>query len=694
VALRDTDIARRAFSTPEWGIAADAIFAATGVTVRVIDFGTGEVLAGGKPCAYCYFATGTTDTHPDSCIDERPDSQSGEGRIICRAGLPALYSPVMYGDRVVAHVMVSGYVSSTRERRGRYEYLLSRGSTEDSARRGIKTLPVVSRAQAEAYLLMACASASTIYTATRERMAAVERVEELKLFVSAGHQVVSASHMDEEALSGLIAEAAELAGATAGALLTPRGRSLEVIGRTSGWRGAIGALVPRVSTVAGKALDSRRAVVSSARADGYVTLALPLLLPDRAVGVLELRMPQDSVPLSSERLTRLARFAQFVAIALERESERFAVQRAMTGYTQLNSLASALGGQTDAEGVSRLLVRAILKTFDFAVAGVVLSGWGSDRADVVVEAEVSSADIDHLLGVVAGRDVEAEPFQQMRVVSGSGTVAASGPLQEWALSAVEIGYRDLDVGWLFVARCDGDNYVAQDRALLEGFAAHGGPAFGRAALFSRVRDDYAATIEALTATMGTRDRGTPAHAGNVMEYAVKMAEGLGLGVEAVERLRFAGILHDTGKAGIPGEITLRPTILTPHELLTAHSRADLEPSIIDQIDFLDSLTPIIMHHHEHWDGSGYPHGLAGEDIPELARLLRVADAFDSMTAAGKGDEKLTIAGARRRIREGAGTLYEPRAAAALIAVLDEQAAAGATGLLAPRDDREQPDLFA
>jgi len=98
------------------------------------------------------------------------------------------------------------------------------------------------------------------------------------------------------------------------------------------------------------------------------------MLADRVIAVFEFRLAAGSAPPGGERLTRLTRFAQFVAVALERESERVAVQRAMTGYTQLNSLASALGGQTDAEGVSRLLLREILKAFDFAVAGVVISG--------------------------------------------------------------------------------------------------------------------------------------------------------------------------------------------------------------------------------------------------------------------------------------------------------------------------------
>lgn len=694
MAPQELEIARRAFATTEWASAAAALFAATGISVSILDFESGETLYGATPCAYCYVATGTDSGGPDSCLDSFPGPSSGQGRVICRAGLPALYAPVLSQERVVAHVMVGGFVTSTRERRGRYERLLSRGVGEDAARRAIKTLPVITRAQAEAYLTMAAASATTVYAATLERIRAAERVEELRLFVSAGHNVVSASHLDGQTLEDLTSEAVLLAGAAEGALLSLRAGGLEVIAKTAGWRGSLGAVVPTESTIAGKAMSGRRVVMSAARPDGFAAMAVPLNVAERCVGVFELRVSHDAIPVSPDRLTRLARFAQFVAIALERESERAAVQRAMHGYTQLNALASVLGGQTDVCGVSRLLVREIAGAFHFDVAGVVLSGWGSDRADIAVESSVSRADLDHLLAIASGRDVASDPFEVLEIVAGGDLIGASHEVQGWSLSAVEMSHGDLNVGWLFVARCDGGTYSAQDRALLEGFSAHGGPAFGRAALFSRVRDDYAATIEALSATLASRERGTPAHAGKVMEYAVLMGEQLGLGVEAVERLRFAGILHDTGKAGIPGQITLTPTSLTPAELLVAHSRVDAAPSIVDQIEFLDSLTPIVMHHHENWDGSGYPHGLAGEEIPHLARILRVADAYDALSTSRPGVRKLSLAQSRKQLLSGAGTLFDPKVVDALCAVLDSQVARAASGLMAKTGAANQPELLA
>jgi len=694
VRAQDRAIARRAFASPEWSSAADAIFKATGISVRVITFGVPELLSGEVPCAYCYVATGLTAADPETCFDSCPKHDAGQGRVICRAGLPALYAPIVHGDDVVAHVVVSGYVTSTRERRGRYEKLLSRGVSEEAARRNIKTLPIIARAQAESYLQMALACAHTVFDATLERVSSSERIEELKLFVSAGQNVVSADTMDAESLGGIAEEAVALVGGEAGAILRSRGKELEVVARTTGWRGQVGAIVSRASTASGRALETHKVVVAPGRDEVTATLALPLVAGGRSVGVLEVRLAHGALPIPPEKLSRLGRFGQFIAIALEREDERVAVQRAMTGYGQLNELAADLGGQTDVEGVAHRITGVLEKAFEFQIAGLVLTGWGRDRADVVAVGEVAALDIDHVLGIVSGRDVEKQAFDKVRFVMTRGSIVEKEPAEDWALSAVELQYGALDVGWLFVARSDGARYSAQDRALLEGIAAHAGSAFGRAALFSRIRDDYATTIAALSATLDAGEHGPSGHAGRVMDYAMLIGEEMGLGYEDIEKLRFAGLLHDVGKTGVPEEILLKPGKLTPEELLRAQGHSEIGASIIDQIGFLKSLTPIILHHHERWDGSGYPAELAGEDIPRLSRILALADAFDAMTAQTPYRAKMTIAQARTEVEAGAGTQFDPQVVEALIAVLERMARAGSTGLLLPEELRSTPDLPA
>ena len=197
------------------------------------------------------------------------------------------------------------------------------------------------------------------------------------------------------------------------------------------------------------------------------------------------------------------------------------------------------------------------KAFDYQIAGVVLSSWGRDHADVVVCGDVNSGDVDHVLGEVAGRDVAEQPFKTVRDTRPTRTarLAKAMPIaRDWALAAVELEHGDLVIGYLFVARADGGRYKAADRALLEGIAAHAGAAFGRVALFTRIRDDYAKTIAALSATLDAGEHMPSGHSSRVMEYSMMIGEELGLPFEDVEQLRFAGLLHDIGKTGL----ALRP----------------------------------------------------------------------------------------------------------------------------------------
>jgi putative nucleotidyltransferase with HDIG domain len=691
----ENEIARQAFATAEWRSAADAIFQATGVTVNVMDFESGETLAGDSRCAHCHVADIECPS-PSVCFDVPPKADSGPARVMCRAGLPSLITPVLRDGRPVAHVLVSGFVTSTRDRRRLWELLAARGTREDSVRLAVKSITVVSRAEAEGYLHVALACARTLVEAAAERLSAAERVEELRLFVTAGQQVATTESLDAAVLGGVAEEAVSLVGGEAGAVLRPSGGFFEIIARTEKWRGAVGTLVPRGDTAASRAATTGRTVVAkSGRSNGLGTLALPLLLRDRVLGVLEVRIPAHSMPVSPERVARLDRFARFVAIALSREEERAQVERAMAGYQQLNELAAALGGVSDLDGAISLIVNLLDSAFEYQVAGVILSSWDRDQADIAINGEPTVGDVDYVLGEIAGRDMNMQPFARRRTIAGEGEILPGDQLEdEWALASIELEYGDLVIGYLFVARCDGGRYKAADRALLAGIASHAGAAFGRVALFTRIRDDYAKTIAALSATLDAGEHMPSGHSNRVMEYAMLIGEELDLPFEDVEQLRFAGLLHDIGKTGLPSELLLKPSKLSPDELARVRMHAELGASIVDQIEFLKTLTPIILHHHERWDGSGYPNGLAAEDIPLLSRILAIADAFDAMTTTKSYKKQLTFAQARKEMRAQAGAQFDPRLVDALFAALDREILAGSTGLMAPEESKGRPELPA
>ncbi len=687
-------IAEKAFGGQEWRAAADALFEANGVTVNVMDLVEGDTLGEGSRCGYCNLVTDVTSPSPIACFDSCPKADSGITRVICRAGLPTLIAPVTYGERTVAHLVLGGFVTSTRERRRLYETLLSRSSNPDTARLALKALTVVPRRTAEGCLQMALSTATSLVATTAEQLSAAERVEELRVFVTAGQKMVAADHLDAGTLADMAEEAVALIGGEAGAVLRPVGSHLEIVAHTSAWRGTVGAHVRREGTAAGRACETGRTVVTPA-GTGTSTLVLPLVLSGRTLGVLEVRLPASALPVSQERVSRLDRFGRFIALALQRDDERLAVERAMAGYHQLNELAAALGAQTDIDGVARLIASVQEKAFDFQIAGLVLTGYGRDQANVSVTGEVHVDELSTVLGDIAGRDIEREPFETLKTNADDGSIVTDVPMRDdWATLAVELSNGTIEIGYLFVARADGGRYNAQDRALLEGLAAHAGAAFGRAALFGRIRDDYAKTIAALSATLDASEQMPSGHSTRVMDYAMLIGEELGLPFEDVEQLRFAGLLHDIGKTGVPQEILLKPSKLSGDELRRVQLHSEFGASIVDQIDFLKSLTPVILHHHERWDGEGYPAGLSGESIPLLARILAVADSFDAMSTKKAYGERKAFSLARKEMLRAAGSQFDPRVVDALLAGLDRMATVGATGLLAPAESQGRPELLA
>jgi ribonuclease P protein subunit RPR2 len=192
---------------------------------------------------------------------------------------------------------------------------------------------------------------------------------------------------------------------------------------------------------------------------------------------------------------------------------------------------------------------------------------------------------------------------------------------------------------------------------------------------AELRASYCATVQALANAVEARDAYTGAHAQRVSAYAVEIARALGTGLADDPEMEFGYLLHDIGKVAIPDAILFKPEPLTAaeHHLMERHTVIGAE--ILRDIDFLGQAKCVIRFHHERWDGTGYPDGLAGEDIPPCARVFAVADALDALTTDRPYREASTFAVARNVIREGSGTQFDPDVVAAFDSVADERFAA-------------------
>lgn len=189
---------------------------------------------------------------------------------------------------------------------------------------------------------------------------------------------------------------------------------------------------------------------------------------------------------------------------------------------------------------------------------------------------------------------------------------------------------------------------------------------------AQIEEHSLGTLQALNAAVDAKDSYTASHCLGVTDYVVAMAAQLKLSKDDVELLERAALLHDIGKIGVPESILLKPARLTTEEFAVVKQHSASGGEIIESIPFLQNLVPLVRHHHEHWDGTGYPDGLAGQRIPRLARILSVADAFEAMTSDRPYRVAMSTEQARTELLCCRGIQFDPEAVDALLVALDSR----------------------
>jgi diguanylate cyclase (GGDEF)-like protein/putative nucleotidyltransferase with HDIG domain len=168
------------------------------------------------------------------------------------------------------------------------------------------------------------------------------------------------------------------------------------------------------------------------------------------------------------------------------------------------------------------------------------------------------------------------------------------------------------------------------------------------------------TIEALALAIEAKDQTTHTHLQRVRVYAVEIAKEIGLPPDEIEALRAAALLHDIGKLAVPEHIINKPGRLTPEEFEKMKVHPLVGAEILDRVAFPYPVAPIVRSHHERWDGSGYPAGLAGEEIPVGARILAVVDCLDALASDRQYRPAMPLDQAMGKVKEKAGTWFDPK----------------------------------
>jgi putative nucleotidyltransferase with HDIG domain len=185
-----------------------------------------------------------------------------------------------------------------------------------------------------------------------------------------------------------------------------------------------------------------------------------------------------------------------------------------------------------------------------------------------------------------------------------------------------------------------------------------------------LEQSYDHTLEALGGALDAKDAETEGHCQRVTAFTIRMAEAMGVDKVALRHIARGAFLHDIGKMGIPDSILRKPGPLTADERTVMRRHCDIGFDVLKRIPFLKEAAEIVLTHQECYDGTGYPQGLKGEDIPVGSRIFAVADTLDAMISDRPYRKALPISVAREEIRKNAGTQFDPRVVAVFLSVPD------------------------
>lgn len=370
---------------------------------------------------------------------------------------------------------------------------------------------------------------------------------------------------------------------------------------------------------------------------------------------------------SSERVMATLRWMLEDLRTLRKNSETIELFSEQLGdsyevVTTLQDLGRSMGALHEPVGIIEDGISEIAATLDY--------GWVAccirDSSDV---ARVLDSTL-HQAGMCV-----MSASQAARIIAYTETAEALGRADRVTIYGVPAGFEELEpqilvhpierdgdtLGYLIAGGKQGDDpqVSSHETKLIESISGMLGAALENAELYDRQRLTFIGTVKALSAAIDAKDQYTRGHSERVAMLSAMLAERVGYSSEAAERIRISGLVHDVGKIGVPEAVLCKPARLTDAEFELIKRHPTIGHEIIKDIPDLHDLLPGVLHHHERWDGNGYPAGIAGEAIPHMARIMALADTFDAMSSNRAYRSGLPREKVLAEFRRCAGTQFDP-----------------------------------
>ncbi len=400
----------------------------------------------------------------------------------------------------------------------------------------------------------------------------------------------------------------------------------------------------------------------------------PLSMKGETRGVLSLLAFEDDF-FDEEAERTLITFSSTIAVALENSASYEKMQRTVKELSTLFEVSKSMTSTLDLDEALNMIVSISAELMDARIAFLRLL---NDDDELIVKS--SYGDFDQSLSKISikpGSGVTGKSFSKREplVITQIGEteiLCNKEQLLSHGLNsciAVPLVIKEKAIGVITCFFDEVKKFADSEVNLLSALASHASIAIENAKMYEEMNENYTNTIMALSAAIDAKDHYTHGHSKNVMEYAVAIARELKLNKEEIETIKFAGLLHDIGKIGIPETILRKSSGLSESEFKIICTHPKLGAAIMDQVQFLRKISPLAYHHHERYDGKGYPDGISGKDIPLGARILNLADSFDVMTTSRVYRNALKFEEAMDEVKRCKGKQFDPEVVEAFLEVI-------------------------
>jgi HD-GYP domain-containing protein (c-di-GMP phosphodiesterase class II) len=407
-----------------------------------------------------------------------------------------------------------------------------------------------------------------------------------------------------------------------------------------------------------------------------IAVVLPLVSEDSIEGVLVLGDKKSGDMFTAQDLQFLEVLAPEVAIAIKNTLLFEERNKRVLELSALNKLAFSLGSNLDLKSIlNQAIEQAILVTEADSGSIMLL-----DKKSQTLTIEASKGikrEILEKTKIKLGEGIAgwvAKKKEPLIIVNGLDPRFQKELKREDIISSLTVPLKAKEkvIGVLNVNRKTSEEIFSKDDLeVVTTFAAQVAVAIENARLYKNLQRTFLGTISALAAAVDAKDHYTFGHSRNVTEFAVDTAKELSLSQSQVETIRIASTLHDIGKIGIDGSILNKPGKLDLKEREIINLHPTIAANILKSLEFLKDVVPLILFHHERFDGTGYPTKISGHAIPIGARIIAVADAFNAMISERPYRAAMTQEQAVKELKDNSGTQFDPQVVNAFLKVLDK-----------------------